>query len=187
MQRIPLSDKDCESDKCKALLAAVASQLGGVPNIFATMAQSPAALDGLLGFSSGLSAGTFPAVLRQQIALAVAGANASDYCASLHFAIGKRLGLSTGEAVLNLKGKASDPKVHSALALSRLIVSERGKIRDADLARFRVAGYDDEELVELVANVSINIFTNYFNHIAGTEIDFPYIRATSAVPQDLCR
>jgi AhpD family alkylhydroperoxidase len=182
MQRIPLNDNDCATDRAKTLLFAIASQMGGVPNLFATMAQSPASLDGLLAFSGGLNRGTFPALLRQQIALAVAGANDSDYCASLHVAIGKRFGLSVEEAGLNLSGKASDPKVESALALSRLIIRERGKIKDSDLTLFRVAGYDNEELVELVANVSINIFTNYFNHVAGTEIDFPYVRANPTWP-----
>jgi len=37
--------------------------------------------------------------------------------------------------------------------------------------------YGDEALVEVVAHVALNIFTNYFNHIAGTEIDFPRVEA----------
>ena len=41
------------------------------------------------------------------------------------------------------------------------------------MAQVRNAGYTDGEVVEIVANVAINIFTNYFNHIANTEVDFP--------------
>jgi len=41
----------------------------------------------------------------------------------------------------------------------------------------RKTEYGDGEITEIVAVVAINIFTNYFNHIAGTEIDFPMVQA----------
>jgi hypothetical protein len=37
----------------------------------------------------------------------------------------------------------------------------------------REAGYGDAEIAEVVAHVALNIFTNYFNNVAGTAIDFP--------------
>jgi hypothetical protein len=43
---------------------------------------------------------------------------------------------------------------------------------DADVERLRRAGYTDGEVGEVVANVALNIFTN-FNHVAATELDFP--------------
>ena len=35
------------------------------------------------------------------------------------------------------------------------------------------AGFSEGEVAEIVANVALNIFTNYFNHVAETEVDFP--------------
>lgn len=180
MQRIPAIDTHRASEPTKALLSAVTRQMGGVPNILSAMAQSRAALAGYLGFAGGLADGIFPVALREQIALAVAGANSCDYCASVHTALGQRAGLGAEETQRNLRGESSDPKVASVLALARLIVKNAGRIDDAALVSFRGAGYGDEALVELIAHVSLNIFTNYFNHIAGTEIDFPFV-STSAV------
>ena len=37
----------------------------------------------------------------------------------------------------------------------------------------RSAGYSDGEINGIVGNVALNIYTNYFNHGAETEIDFP--------------
>ena len=180
MQRIPALDAAHAPDKTKALLAAVAKQMGGVPNILAAMAQSGAALDGYLGFASGVAKGGFPAALREQISLAVAGANACDDCASVPPAVGQKLGVPAAATPRNLMGQSGDPKVAAVLALARLIVKNQGQLADADLTAFHAAGYDDAALVELIANVALNIFTNYFNHIAGTEIDFPHVSAELA-------
>ena len=37
------------------------------------------------------------------------------------------------------------------------------------------AGYSDAEITEIVSHVALNIFTNYFNHVARTEVDFPKV------------
>ena len=51
----------------------------------------------------------------------------------------------------------------------------RGAIADGDFARVRRAGYTEGEIAEIVANVALNLFTNYFNHVARTEVDFPRV------------
>ena len=48
-------------------------------------------------------------------------------------------------------------------------------ISDDDIREIRIAGFGEEEIVEIVAHVALNIFTNYFNLVAQTEIDFPRI------------
>ena len=52
---------------------------------------------------------------------------------------------------------------------------QRGEISDAEFARVREAGYSEGEIAEIVANVAINILTNYFNLVARTEVDFPRV------------
>ena len=44
----------------------------------------------------------------------------------------------------------------------------------------RSAGFSDGEIVEIIAHVGMNIFTNYFNHIAGTVVDLPLVSTTQA-------
>jgi uncharacterized peroxidase-related enzyme len=175
MQRIPALNTSNAPEKTKSLLEAVTKQMGGVPNILATMAKSGAALEGFLGFAGALAKGSLAPAVREQIALAVAGANTCDYCASAHTALGQGAGLSAEEMRSNLAGQSSDPKVASLLSFARLVVTKAGKVSDSDVSAFHAAGYGDEALVEVVAHVALNIFTNYFNHVAGTEIDFPHV------------
>jgi alkylhydroperoxidase family enzyme len=71
------------------------------------------------------------------------------------------------------QGTASDEKTHAALAFARKIVEDRAHVSDDDVEEVRHAGYTDGQIAEIVANVVLSIFTNYFNHVAETEIDFP--------------
>lgn len=175
MQRIAKLDPTSVSGATKDLLAEVEAQMGGVPYLIATMAHSPAALGGYLGLSGALAGGVLPPKLREQIAIAVAGANTCDYCASAHSLLGKKAGVPHDEIERNLAGTSSDTKTAAALAFVVKIVHERGRLDSEDLGAVRAAGYSDEEVVEMVAHAAMNIFTNYFNHIAGTEIDFPLV------------
>ena len=66
------------------------------------------------------------------------------------------------------------------LRFARTVLEKRGVIGDADIAAVREAGYGDAEIAEVVAHVGLNVFTNYFNNVAGTPIDFPKAPALSA-------
>lgn len=158
------------------ILGAIKQKIGMVPNIYATFAHSPAVLKGYLGFSEALAGGVLPASVREQIALTVAGQNDCDYCASAHTALAKGAGVSAEEADRNLQGYASDSRVQAILSFVRSVVKKRGLLDSGELEALREAGVSDQELVEILANIAANIFTNYFNHIAGTEIDFPVVR-----------
>lgn len=61
-----------------------------------------------------------------------------------------------------------------------LLAGVQRRVDDADLADVRRAGFDDGQVVEIVANTVLNVFTNYLNQVAETEIDFPVVRASAA-------
>lgn len=159
------------------IIEVVKTKIGGVPNIFATMARSPAVLEGFLAYSGALGSGVLSTALREQIALVVAGENSCDYCASAHTYMAKNAGIAASEAKLNLQGKATDQKVAAILGFVQDVVRSRGTLdgNGSALNELRNAGVDDPEIVEILAHVGINIFTNYFNHVAQTEIDFPLV------------
>ena len=159
----------------QATLTAVKGKLGMVPNMFATFARAPATLNGYLALSEALGAGNLTAAQREIVALATGQANTCHYCLSAHTLIGKGAGLSE-EAILDARsGRGTDPKNHGIAALAGKIVTQLGVISDDDLAAARNAGLDDGLVLEVVANVALNILTNYTNHIAQTEIDFPVV------------
>ena len=159
------------------VIDAVKSKLGSVPNIMASMAQSPAVLEAYLAFGSALDTARLSASVREQIALTVAGVNECDYCASAHTFIAKNLGIDAFEAGKNLAGRATDPKTDAILSFTIDVVRERASFPDTAgrLNQLRNAGVSDAEIVEIIATIAINIFTNYFNHIVDTDVDFPFV------------
>ena len=173
MARIHQVAPESATGKAKELLDAVQGKLGLVPNLTRAMANSPAVLEGYLGLSGALGKGRLSAKNREQIALAVGQANLCDYCLAAHSAIGKMVGLTPEQILDSRRGTAVDPKSDAVIRFARKVVDERGRVNDTDIADVRAAGLNDGAIAEVVANVALNIFTNYFNHVAETDIDFP--------------
>lgn len=180
MSRIPALDPADAQGKARDLLAAVNASIGVTPNLFRVAAQAPAALEGLLGLSSALAGGALGVKQREAIALAVAEANGCDYCLSAHTALSHRAGLSDAEIAEARRAHSPDPKTDAILGFARLVVEQRGLVPDQALAHLRELGIGHGVVVEIVAHVALNSFTNYLNHVAGTEIDFPLVQAVAA-------
>jgi uncharacterized peroxidase-related enzyme len=179
MSRIPPVDPSVTAGKVQALLDSLQKSLGAVPNLYRVVAQSPSALEGVLGLTGALARGRLGARLREQIALTVAEVNACDYCLSAHTALGRGLRLSDAELDLARQARASDARDEAALRFAARVLERRGRVDDAELAEVRRAGFDDGQIVEIVANTVLNVFTNYLNQVAGTEIDFPVVRTSA--------
>ena len=177
MSRIPPVDRNPTNDSVRKSFDAIQKQLGIVPNMMRTMAQSGPVLEAYLSFGATLRRGRLPIRLHEQIALAVAETNACDYCLSAHTALGRGAGLSNDELAASREARAADPKAAAALQFARAVVDRRGDVRDQDLATIRAAGYTDGEIAEIIAHVALNVFTNYFNRAAQTDIDFPLVTA----------
>lgn len=174
MQRITAVDHEQATGKAKELLDGVKAKIGFAPNLMKTMAASPAALEAYLNFNGALGT-TLNAKLREQIALTTAEINGCRYCASAHTAIGKMSGLDDA-AILNARRATSDDaRTDAALKFASALIVSRGKVSPADYQAVTAAGYTEKEITEIVANVALNILTNYFNEVAGTEVDFPAI------------
>jgi AhpD family alkylhydroperoxidase len=115
------------------------------------------------------------------LALAVAESNSCNYCLSAHSYIGKNLiKLSEAEMIANRDGGSTDPKAAAAVHFAKEVVRTRGHVTDADLKAVKDAGYNDAQIMEILAHVALNTLTNYANVVAGTEIDFPVVTATKA-------
>jgi len=180
MPRMTAIDPTTATGDAKELLDGVQKKMGMTPNIIRTLASAPAALKAYLSMGEALSGGRFDAKSREAIALTVAGANACEYCASAHTAISKSLKVDDAEIDRRLDGHSDDPTLDAALVFASKIVEKRGFISEDDIAAVRAAGYDDGAIAEIVANVTANIFTNYVNHVAQTEIDFPKVDMATA-------
>src|SRR5947209_4707626 len=104
MSRMSPVDRDTTNDRLRKTFDVIQKQLGVVPNMMRTMAQSPSVLEGYLAFGSALHRGLLPVALQEQIALVVAEANTCDYCLSAHAVLGRGAGLSSDDIVASRDG-----------------------------------------------------------------------------------
>ncbi len=158
------------------MLEAVNKQLGSVPNLFRVIGNSPAALEGYVGFSGALGKGALGLQTRNRIAILVAELNQCDYCLSAHTYLGKHAAkLDDAELNANRDASSADSQAMAALRFARKLVIERGRVSASDVAEVKAAGYSDAQIVEIVAHVALNTFTNYLNVAVDTAVDFPVV------------
>ncbi len=180
MSRITVPTFETAPAASQTMLEAVRKQLGVIPNSFRVLALSPAALQGLLGLTGALGK-ALDLKTRERIAIAIAQSNDCDYCLSAHSYIALNLAkIDAGEIALARKGRSAEPRADAALNFALKINEQRGKVSDADVQTLKAAGFSDAQVVEIIAVVAENIFTNLLNIAAGTEIDFPLVLAAEA-------
>lgn len=143
-------------------------------NIFRLMGNSPAALNAYLGLAGALGGASLSAAEQEVVQLAVGQENGCDYCLAAHTAIGKGAGLSEDQTIGARRGSVDgDAKLNALAKFAKAIHEKQGFVSDGDLEAFRGAGYGDGAVAEVVAVYALATLTNYFNHIAEPDIDFP--------------
>jgi len=148
---------------------------GETTNFLKILAQSPAASLAYLQAEDTLAKGRLSKRKRAQIALAVAEINGCKYCLLAHSVIARNAGLTEEEIDSARRAAAPEPKADQMLRFTQSMVLQRGEISDADLSALRKAGFPDAEIIEIVANIALNVFTNYLNILSKTEVDLPAI------------
>jgi uncharacterized peroxidase-related enzyme len=175
MTRITSIDPTIAIGRANELLVATKAQLGRIPNLYASIAHSPAALESYLAFRGALGKGVLSVAMRERIALLTAAINDCGYCVSAHTLRGEKVGLSPSELAATQRSRSEDPKAMAALQFVETLLERRGQIADEDFARLKSNGWSDEEIGEIIAHVALNVFSNYFNHVAAPELDFPAV------------
>jgi uncharacterized peroxidase-related enzyme len=169
-------DPDFATGTAAELLAQVKKSVGQTPNMTKVMANSPALLKSWLVLSGAVAGGTLPAAVRERLAIATAQLNGCEYCLSAHTYLGANIAKVAAAELDNArKGQSDDPHVAALLKLSNDIAANAGDVDDADVEAARDAGVTDEEIGEIVANLALNVLTNYFNVLAHVDNDWPVV------------
>lgn len=180
MSRVPLLDTATAPAASQDLLRQIHGAFGATPNMFRAVANSPAALASMWAAFGALGGGTLSPQLGEKIAVAVADSNRCEYCLAAHTALGRKAGASAEQMAAAQAGQADDPRTAAALAFALKLVRGRGQVNDADVVALRQASFDDGEIVELLAHVALNLFTNYVNVAFDVPVDFPKVALRAA-------
>lgn len=180
MSRLEIIDPKTASVPAKALLDAVQAQLGVTPNFIRVLANSPKALEGFLGLYGAAGGFAIDKATQERIALAVAEGNGCQYCVSAHTAIGRHAGLSNEEMALNRRGTSGESRAGAIVAFAKALNDNLGEVTTDEFGAARAAGLSDGEIVEVIAVVALNVFTNILGKATRVDIDFPKIDLLAA-------
>lgn len=154
----------------KKLLESIESGYGFVPNLFSYMAEAPTTVQAYLQLNDLLAKTSIPMPQLQVALLAASIENDCDFCRVAHLAIGKKMGANTESlAALNEGREISDAKDKAIADFTKAVVHHRGWVPEKETEKFLAAGYDKQNILEVVLVVTIKTLSNYSNHFTKPE------------------
>jgi uncharacterized peroxidase-related enzyme len=177
MCRLSVPNLESDAGPSGQVCAQIKKAIGSVPNTFAAIAaHGPAALKSVLAVDAVLASGSLSKRDQETIKLIISGVAGCDYCVAAHSLLGKLAGLKPDELKNVREGKPSGDGKRDALArFVRKLSETSGTVSDEEFAAIKAAGYSDAQLVEISLAFATTVFTNAFNRINDTEIDFPAV------------
>lgn len=177
MSRINTPAVDTATGATAEVFAQIKKAAGKVPNTYAAIgALNPAALKAMLQADAVLAAGTLSRQDIETIKLAVSAAAGCDYCEAAHSLMAKLAGLKPDALALIRRGEAiGDAKRDALVRFVRKLVKTSGTVSDEDFAAIKNAGYTDAQWVDISLAVAGITFTNVFNRINDTTLDYPAV------------
>lgn len=156
-------------DASRRDLSSVQQKYGRVPNLFAVMAESPAALRAYLALSEIFQGNGLSAIEQQVVILAASVANGCDYCVVAH-SRGARMAGVPDDTISAIEGRKPLPDGrHEALRrMVTALVEKRGWVPDQEVQAFLESGYSRSQLLDVMVGVSMKTLSNYINHIVDT-------------------
>jgi AhpD family alkylhydroperoxidase len=176
MSRIAIPAVESATGATAEIYAQVRKIAGGrVPNTYAALGHLvPASLTAVLTTQRTLASGTLSQQEIQTIKLLVSAKTGCDVCVAAHSFAGKMLGLPVDAMRAIRAGQATgDAKRDALVRFVSYLQTTTGTISQDEFAAIRAAGYTDTQLAEISLTIGLSIFTNTFNRINGTDVDFP--------------
>ena len=169
----------------KAILQGAQDALKFVPNLYATMAESPSLLKGYTTLANIFNGTNFSETERQIILMTNNRLNGCNYCMSAHSALSKMGGVAD-DVIESLRAGTpiNDDKLEALRQFTVVINETRGWPKEPDVQLFLEAGYTQQHILEVILGTALKTLSNYTNHIATTELDDAF-KAVEWSPSDL--
>jgi uncharacterized peroxidase-related enzyme len=155
----------------QAIFDSLQKALGFVPNLYATIAYSDNGLSRFLAYQNAKT--SLSNKEKEAVNLIVSQVNGCVYCQSAHLVIGKMNGFSDDQLLDIRKGKAAEPKLNALVKLAGSITLNRGNAEAALVDDFFAQGYTNENLVDMILQVSDKTAMNYLHNLTKVPVDFP--------------
>jgi len=175
MARFTAVSADQASGATAEVFASIKQALGKVPNAYATLGTlAPEALKAMLAVDKVLAGGPLSKQDQETVKVAISELAGCDYCVAAHSMVGKLVGLSTDALHQIREGQSTgDARRDALVTFVRYLALNPGTLPQAQVDALLEAGYSGEEVVHIALAIAVITFTNVFNRINDTVVDFP--------------
>ncbi len=170
MSRFQIHDDLTAPEGSAAVLRGALSSGGQLPNFLGVLAGSPAALRAYARFRSELRHGKLALATLERIAVAVAQHYHSDPGIAMHSRAARAAGLPIDEVALAREFDSRDER-EAALLRYLHAVLEQGRPAMYLHEEAREAGWDDEQILEAIAAVTLEAFSAMVNVAGEVPVD----------------
>ncbi|WP_050421879.1 carboxymuconolactone decarboxylase family protein [Bradyrhizobium tropiciagri] len=177
MSRLSVPNLETDTGPSGQIYAQIKKAAGSVPNAYAAIAaHGPAALKAMVAADAVLTGGSLSKRDREIIKLVISAVGGCDYCVAAHSHFAKLAGVKVDALKQIRDGEPTgDAKYDVLINFVRKLAQSSGTVSDEDFAAIKAAGYSDAQLVEISLAFATIVFTNVFNRINDTDIDFPAV------------
>ena len=171
---LPLTKLETAKGRTKEVLEAGKKSAGGVPNMYAGMANVPALLDGYLhGYQLFRNESGFTPAEQELVFLSIARVNECTYCVAAHSFIADVVSKTPAQAVQAVRDDTpvDDARLAALSTFTQTMVSSRGKPTPGELAAFLHAGYSEKNVLDIILAIAVKTISNYSNHLLHTPLD----------------
>ena len=171
MSRFQIHDDLTAPEGSATVLRGALSSGGQLPNFLGVLAGSPAALRAYARFRSELRHGRLTLPTLERIALAVAEYYQSAPGIAMHSSAARSVGLALDEVALARQFSSRDEREAALLRYLNALLVDRGRAPMHLHEEAREAGWDDEEILEAIAAVTLEGFTAMINVAGEVPVD----------------
>jgi uncharacterized peroxidase-related enzyme len=155
----------------RKLLSGLREQVGFVPNLAATLAESPALLEAFLSLRAIAASGSLDPVARETVAIAVAAETRCAYCVAAHSTFALKNGARAEVVEAARRGAAiDDPRLDALARFARAVVRRQGDgaARVQDLVK---AGFRPAQVFDILAVIAVPMLAGSAAHLADVALD----------------
>lgn len=172
MQSFPVHTLESAPEDSRLSLLTVQRLLGIIPNIVGAMSTSPVLISALVGLFQKVHGGRFSEEQVQVVLLTNAVTNRCPSAVCLHTALALQEGVAPADVqAIREHRTLRNPQAAALSTLARTLIEKRGQLEEADVCRFLQAGFDQAQLLEVIAAVAASTITNYTGNVTRPPVE----------------